>query len=117
MALPHRALFRRLHKDFIVVRRIRMSAQSYLEPGHAITAGDYPGWRIRTWYQRGFIGVAGDAWTDWTLERFMDRLQREAESVVAGSEPDDRPDRIGALRRLIGSNGASDDDEDESAED
>ncbi len=111
MALPHRALFRpKLYKEFTVVRRIRMSAQSYLEPGHAISAGEYPVWRLRTWYQRGFIGVTGDAWTNWTLGKFVDRLQREAEAFV---EEDKAPttERIGVIRRLLGR-----EDEDESAE-
>ena len=113
MALPHRALFRpKLHKEFTVVRRIRMSAQSYLEPGHAISAGQYPIWRLQSWYQRGFIGVAGDAWTAWTLEKFIDRLQREAEAFVEEGEDPQPDERVGFLRRMIGSDG----DEDEPVE-
>ncbi len=114
MALPHRALFRpKLHKEFTVVRRIRMSAQSYLEPGHEMVVGEYPTWRLRIWYQRGFIGLTGDAWTEWVLEKFIDRLQREAEALVEEDETPQPDERVGILRRLLGHEDTSEEDEDE----
>ena len=77
MALPRRRLFRR-GLTYVAVKRIRLSADDYIEAGKQLD-NIFPTWRLKSWYRRGFIGIKDDPWTVWTLERTGARYEKDLE--------------------------------------
>ena len=87
MGLPRRALFQpRVQVDgYVAVKRIPVGAGAHIEPGEKIDPACKV-WRLKSWYRRGLIGAVGDAWTEWALELWNARRERDLRK--AGVDPE-----------------------------
>jgi len=58
-----------------------MSSSEVLQPGEELTLDDLPRYRLKSLYERRYIGVKDDDWTEYMLEAFLGQLQDEAEEA------------------------------------
>lgn len=64
-----RPIFRR-NDTFVAVKRIRLSADAFIEPGTIIETNDYSRLQKLRWYRARWIGKADSAWAKQMLEVF-----------------------------------------------
>lgn len=67
--MPVRPRFVRTDK-FVVVKRIRLSADTVIEVGETISINDFPRWRLLRWYKRRKIAQFGSAWVNHLLKPY-----------------------------------------------
>lgn len=82
----HRPIFRR-GMELVVVKPVRVSSKTVLEPGTILDPARHPEWHRRSLYRRGYVGPKDHAWTQMALEKTGHRLKQEAERhEVKGQE-------------------------------
>lgn len=98
MARISRGIFRHSY-DFVVVRRIRLSNTSFIEPGTELDKSKYRRFQLRGWWMRGRIGRVDSEWVKAMLaDRYNPRARPEVTGVLKPVIPENMDENI----RLLG---------------